>query len=380
MPNTVSNTAASRFSRRRIKQLLATISQKKITSLFGMKIVGFFDERYVLRSILERMFAAAQATKGIILIIEEERRRLEFYDAQGVDLSLASIQNLAWSIPRLQQKLPAGLDKTHVFDQQTFSVRNDFKFEKALGFKSVCFQPLSMDGQILGAVLLGNRKKSIDFTHADIARLAAEAMSAGPEIERVWLYREIRSMLINMMHAFVSTIEAKDKYTCGHSERVTNYSMQMAKLLGWKPETLDLLRISAILHDIGKIGVPETILLKPERLTENEYAIIKEHPLHGAKIVEKVPQFQSALPGILFHHERFDGRGYPHGLGGKDIPEFGRLIAVADAYDAMTGERPYRQKYSHEDAVAELKANCAKQFDPEMVEVFLQSYPTTGRG
>jgi HD-GYP domain-containing protein (c-di-GMP phosphodiesterase class II) len=374
MSNTVSNAAASRFSQRRIKQLLATIAQKKTTSLFGMKIVGFFDEREVLRSILERLFEAAQASKGVILIIEEERQRLEFYEAKGVDLSLTSIRNLAWSIPRLQQILPAGLDKTHVFEKQSFSDRTDFQFEKALGFKSLCFQPLSMDGQILGAVLLGNRKKSVDFSHSDIAHLAAEAMSAGPEIERVWLYRELKSMLMNMMHAFVSTIEAKDRFTCGHSERVTQYSIQMANLLGWKPETLDVLRMSAILHDIGKIGVPETILLKPDRLTETEYAIIKDHPLHGAKIIEQVPQFQSALPGILFHHERFDGRGYPHGLGGTDIPEFGRLIAVADAYDAMTGERPYRQRHSHEDAVVELKANCTKQFDPRMVDVFLQSY------
>ncbi|MCK5242848.1 HD domain-containing protein [bacterium] len=378
MSKIVSNSATSRFSQRRIKQLLATIARKKITSLFGMKVVGFFDERYVLRSILDRLFEAAQATKGIILVIEEERQRLEFYEARGVDLSLASIQNLAWSIQRLQQTLPAGLDKTHVFAEQTLAAGNDFQFEKALGFKSLCFQPLSMDGQILGAVLLGNRKKSIDFTHADVAHLAAEAMSAGQELERAWLYRELKSMLINMMHAFVSTIEAKDKYTCGHSERVTKYSLQMATLLGWKPETLDLLRMSAILHDIGKIGVPEAILLKPEKLTESEYSIIKNHPIHGAHIVDKVPQFQAALPGILFHHERFDGRGYPHGLGGKDIPEFGRLIAVADAYDAMTGERPYRQCYSHEDAVAEVKANCIKQFDPEMVEVFLQSRNSRG--
>jgi len=374
MPDLLSAYTSTHFNRRKIKQLLSVKEQKKFFNLLGVKLSGFLDEKYILHSILEQLYQAARATIGIILMLEEEKQHFIFYDAIGINLSESSIRNLAWSLKRQYHNLPAGLDKVHLFDVQTFTKRSDFIFEKSIGFRSLYFQPLGMEGQILGAVLLGNRQETINFSQEDVRRVAGVALTAGAQLERIWLYRELQSMVINMIHAFVSTIEAKDKYTCGHSERVTNYSLKMASLLGWKKEIQDVLRMSAILHDIGKIGVPEAILMKSGSLTEWEYSIIKCHPENGAHIVEKVPQFQYVLPGILFHHERYDGKGYPHGLGGQEIPEFGRLIAVADAYDAMTGERPYRKGLQHEQAIQELQANCGKQFDPEMVEVFLQAY------
>jgi HD-GYP domain-containing protein (c-di-GMP phosphodiesterase class II) len=129
-----------------------------------------------------------------------------------------------------------------------------------------------------------------------------------------------------------------------------------------------------MLHDIGKIGVPEAILLKPAGLTEEEYSVIKCHPENGARIIGKVPQLAPTLTGILFHHEHYDGTGYPHGLQGMEIPAAGRLIAVADAYDAMTGERPYRKSMLPEAALAELRLNSGAQFDPEMVNAFFAAF------
>ncbi|MBN1595434.1 HD-GYP domain-containing protein [candidate division FCPU426 bacterium] len=362
-----------RLTARTLKEWLAPDGHRDFFNLFGLKVLGNIDELAVLKSILERLARAAQATLGVVLMIEEEKNRLAFYHAIGMSFSAHAIRNVAWSLSRQQQHFTQGLDKTYIFDCQSFARRQDFNFEKSLGFKSLIFQPLGVEGQILGAVLLGNQRHTGDFSGPDIERLVEEALLIGPELERIWLYRELHGMIMNMMRAFISTIEAKDRYTCGHSERVTAYCLKIGQRLGWSQERLDILRISAMLHDIGKIGVPESILLKPDKLTEEEYAIIKSHPLNGTRIIEQVPQFQNALPGILCHHERFDGNGYPLGLGGKEIPEFGRLLAVTDAYDAMTGERPYRQKLSHSQAVAELRQNRGKQFDPQLVDVFLEA-------
>lgn len=170
-------------------------------------------------------------------------------------------------------------------------------------------------------------------------------------------------------------IDARDSYTAGHSERVTILSVAIGKELGLSSDELAILEVAALFHDVGKLGIPDNILNKPGKLTEAEYSKIKEHPVIGVNILRNIDFLQPALDIIQHHHERFSGHGYPDGIQGMDIPLGARIIAVADTYDAITSDRPYRKGLSHLEAVEELQKFKGKQFDPVIVEAFLQIDP-----
>jgi len=171
-----------------------------------------------------------------------------------------------------------------------------------------------------------------------------------------------------------NTIDAKDKYTHGHSKRVADYCIAVAKQLGFSKVHIRNLQIGALLHDIGKIGIKDEIIKKTTKLTEEEYQEIKAHPSIGAEIVSPVDFLFDKMPMIKHHHEKYDGTGYPDGLKGDEIPIEARIISIADAYDAITSERPYRKGLSHKKAVEELKRGAGTQFDPEIVKVFLSLF------
>jgi len=186
------------------------------------------------------------------------------------------------------------------------------------------------------------------------------------------LYQNLKDFLLNVIKTLVSSIEAKDAYTRGHSERVRNLCLMMAEGLELEPGEKEVLSWSALLHDIGKLGVPEDILTKPGRLTEDEYTILKEHPERGFRILAPIEQLRDSLDGIRYHHERIDGTGYPFGLKGGEIPLHARIIAVADTYDAMTSRRAYRPQLSDELTIAEMKRVGGTQLDPDIVELFVR--------
>ncbi len=182
----------------------------------------------------------------------------------------------------------------------------------------------------------------------------------------------INSMYVRSIDALIKALEAKDFYTRGHSQRVTMYSVAIGKSMHLPEEQIELLRQAAVLHDLGKIGVREEILNKPGKLTEEEFKEITLHPEVAIRILEPIPFFRPLLPAILHHHERFDGRGYPRGLAGNDIPMESRIMAIADTFDAMTSTRAYRNALSLEAANAEILRCSAAQFDPEIVPVFME--------
>ena len=167
-------------------------------------------------------------------------------------------------------------------------------------------------------------------------------------------------------------IEARDPYSSGHAARVTAIAEVVAARLGWDEEQIDVLRIGAALHDIGKGEVPDTVLRKPGPLDEDEFDLVRAHPAKGAEMVGLVGTWRAAVPCVLHHHERWDGSGYPTGSAGADIPPEARVLAVADAFDAMTSDRPYRPALAQARAVAELERCAGTQFDPEVVAVFVE--------
>ncbi|MBU1234282.1 MAG: response regulator [Proteobacteria bacterium] len=212
----------------------------------------------------------------------------------------------------------------------------------------------------------------IDELRAKIQRIFRERsllaeLGRSKEKERLFFLRLVESL--------ATSLNEKDKYTHGHARRVTNLSLQLAEHLNDTTMDLELLRLSGMLHDIGKIGVPDSILLKVGRLTEEEFAIIKKHPDQGARILRPMGfngRMNNIVHIIRHHHERFDGKGYPDGLVGEAIPLYSRIIAVADSYDAMTSDRPYRKSMNYRDALAEIEKNAGRQFDPVLAEKFVE--------
>lgn len=183
---------------------------------------------------------------------------------------------------------------------------------------------------------------------------------------------EDKNIIEQSLKTFSNFIDAKDTYTRGHSDRVAYFSCQLAKKLKLPERDIELIYYTALLHDVGKMGVPDAILLKPAKLSEDEFEVIKTHTTNGAEILQDFTAIPGIAEGALYHHERFDGKGYPTGLSGEDIPLLARIICVADSYDAMSSNRSYRSKLDQELILKELKDNAGKQFDPDIVEAMLK--------
>jgi HD-GYP domain-containing protein (c-di-GMP phosphodiesterase class II) len=209
------------------------------------------------------------------------------------------------------------------------------------------------------------------FSEKDIYYLNFLVDKASSSIENLALYENIYENLFSTLYAFVEAIEARDPYTKQHSASVSGYAISIARKNGCSQEEIAKLNISANLHDIGKIGIPDNILLKPGQLTDVEYEIIKEHPVIGSNIIGHLGMWTDEQGIIRHHHERFDGKGYPDNLKGEDIPFLARILSVADVYDALTTDRSYRQRMSGDDAAKIIKENSGSQFDPTIVDVFL---------
>jgi len=191
---------------------------------------------------------------------------------------------------------------------------------------------------------------------------------------RAWnqrLFQENEELLVGTVKSLARALEVRDAYTSGHSDRVAAIGRILAHEAGMSADACDRLHLTGLLHDIGKVGVPDHVLNKPGRLTADEYSIIKEHVTIGYGILKHIPSLKNALPGVLHHHEAYDGQGYPDGLSGNDIPLDARILAVADAYDAMTSCRPYRRGLPHERAVQILQEESGKQFDSAIVSGFM---------
>jgi len=184
--------------------------------------------------------------------------------------------------------------------------------------------------------------------------------------------RAQRELLSGAVEALVSAIEAKDVYTAGHSQRVADMACQVAIELGWDGQAIEELRLGAILHDIGKIGINLKILNKPDSLDPEETEVVRQHTLIGARILSSIPGCEEVVRTVLYHHERWDGRGYPTGLAGTAIPAAARIVGIADVYDALTSERSYRPAFPHEKAVEIMERNRGKMFDPDLLDVFLR--------
>jgi HD-GYP domain-containing protein (c-di-GMP phosphodiesterase class II) len=182
-----------------------------------------------------------------------------------------------------------------------------------------------------------------------------------------------RELFVGTVKSLAAAIDGKDPYTRGHSERVSRFSVAIAQRLGLPDDEVEKIRISALLHDVGKIGIDDKILKKPASLTDEEYEIMKQHPQKGFKIMSHIPALKEFLPGMYMHHEMINGQGYPQGLKGDEIPIMARIVAVADTFDAMTTDRPYQKAMKFEDAVSRIETLVGTRYDAQVVAAFVEA-------
>lgn len=231
--------------------------------------------------------------------------------------------------------------------------------------------PLVSDDRLVGVIFGGDKIDGSHISSIDSKLCSSLANSLAIFLQNLMLYEDMQAMFMGTLHALTSSIDAKDSYTHGHSERVALMSRELARAAKMDDHLCERVYIAGLVHDVGKIGVPEAVLCKPGPLTDEEFGLIKLHPVIGARILRDIRQMSDLIPGVLYHHERWDGRGYPHGLRGEGIPLMGRLIGLADAFDAMSSNRTYRRSMKLEQVRDEIRRCAGRQFDPRLAEIFV---------
>ncbi|MDX9858311.1 MAG: response regulator [candidate division Zixibacteria bacterium] len=238
--------------------------------------------------------------------------------------------------------------------------------------KSLISQPILIHKRLHGVINLLIISRFDRVRPGELDALSILTNSAASVIANNLLYEDVQQSYMQAIRALANAIEARDACTAGHTDRVSKLAMLVARRIGWTGEAIDNLVVGCMLHDIGKIGVPDSILNKADRLTPEELETMTSHPMVGLKIIRGIDLLKPAIPYISAHHERYDGNGYPRGLAGEEIPIEGRLLAVVDTFDAILSDRPYRKGAPLKVAVDELINNRGTQFDPTLVDVFLQ--------
>lgn len=328
----------------------------------GQAVNSSLDLKATLQKVLDHACEILGAPVASVMLLEPDGKHLTIRLARGLSADVVSKTKVRLGeriSGRVAQQgeaimLPRGVDE------------NGAEHAAAL-----CV-PLKVDNKVVGVLNVRARQDTEEFTREDLDLAARLASISATALENAELHDELQHLLLDSITALANSIDARDPYTRGHSDRVTEYSVLLAERLGFTFDELERLRLAALLHDIGKIRIPDHILNKPGRLTDDEFDEMKRHPVYGVGIMLPVRAFRPLLPYMLHHHERFDGLGYPDRKQGNEIPLPARIICVADCFDAMTSDRPYRKGMPVEIAIEELRKGQGTQFDPECVDAFLE--------
>jgi len=336
----------------------------------GLAINSTMESENIFRLIVDTTMTSLNADIGYIIIHDKQKDLLRVDTLVGHDalpngdvyVPIKDSSVSGWVISNAKPLLISDINETPQFDR--FS---------ALGYerKTLICAPLTVKDDVIGTITVVNKNDGSTYTNEDLELLSTIAAQASIAIHNATLYEEQKKTYLNTIHALVSAIEASDSYTRGHSERVTKYSVTIAKKIGLSAERLKIMERAAILHDIGKIGINISLLHKVERLNAEDIANLQMHPEIGMRILEPIEFLHDIRICIGQHHERFDGKGYPNGIHGDDLLLESRILAIADAFDAMTSDRPYRKALSLDIALKELADHAGTQFDPAIVPVFV---------
>lgn len=328
------------------------------------------DLNRLFERVLDQIFELVPAHNGAILLGDAATSRLEpAHMRKGRD----EHEHVTISSTIVQRAYEQG-EALLVFDAADDSRLGHGQSIILHNIASAMCTPLQVHDETLGVLYVDTRGTTNAFTEGDLELLVALAGPAAIAIKNAQYVDKLECAYQGTLVMTANAIEARDHYTVGHTWRVTNFALAIARELGWDDEKLRECEMGGVLHDVGKIAIDDAILRKPGGLNDDEYEKMKVHPERGARMMQDVPALAPLIPYALYHHERYDGKGYPFGLAGEEIPIEGRLIAVADTFDAMTSNRPYRKGLSPEIAVAELEKGKGTQFDPEIVDAMVRAY------
>ncbi len=344
--------------------------QKRLAAIYEANqiISSERDLKRLFARVMEQVLSLVPAHNGVILLKDDRTGEIvtEYVHSGEGGPVVVSTTIVSRALERAEAVL-------------THNAANDDRFESgasiiAQNIASAMCVPLMHQHETLGVIYVDTRGARNAFADSDLQLLSALAAPASIAIKNAQYVARVERAYQDTLVVLANAIELRDHYTVGHTWRVTNFAAEMARTLGWDEERLRVCQMGGVLHDIGKIAVPDAVLRKPGGLAEDEFAQMKVHPERGARLMQDVESLAPLIPYALYHHERYDGNGYPFGLAGENIPLEGRLLAVADTFDAMTSNRPYRKGLDPEIALAELERGKNTQFDPACVDALLTAY------
>ena len=346
----------------------------RLSTLYEMGLVinSTMELKNLFNLLLHKALESLHAEVGYILLYDKKSNSLKIGDVLGVP---GSFYDPEMNIPLI----PGGVSQWVIENREPLLIKQiedarEFARMSKLGFArdSVMCAPLFTQNEVIGTITIANRQDESRFYEEDLEILSTIAAQASVAIKNASLYEEQQVTYLSTVQALVSTIEASDPYTRGHSERVTRYSTAIANKLNLTESTFKDLEQAAILHDIGKIGIDDSLLHKVDALSLDDVDRLRQHPLIGMRILEPI-HFMSRIREIIGqHHERFDGSGYPLGISGDKLLLESRILSVADSYDAMTSDRPYRNAMPADVALSEIEVHAGTQFDPEVTKTFVE--------
>lgn len=332
-------------------------------------ITSSLDVRTIRQGAIEAAARLMNADAASLLLVDPINEELYFEVATGDQGEKLKVVRL-----RMCEGI-AGWVATNGQGAVVDDVPNDPRFFPVADYvssyetRNLIAVPVCIKGKTLGVLQAVNRKEGT-FREEDLLLFQALANQVAIAIENSNLYKQMHDTFEEVTYAFADALEKRDAYTGGHTARVRQYSLMIGRRLDLSEDEMECLALASILHDIGKIGVADYILQKQGRLVDQEFTDMCRHPQLAVEILELIGAMRPLLPTIRSHHERFDGQGYPDGIAGEDIPLTARIISVADAFDAMTTDRPYRKALSHAAALQELSLHSGSQFDPRVVAAF----------
>jgi response regulator RpfG family c-di-GMP phosphodiesterase len=351
--------------------LSENIRMRALMPLFEVskEIIGEVDTKKLFKLLVDTTVKEASADRVCLALVDDETGSLRVKEAYGASPEY---------IDKFENVYSKELSEIIYKDIKPVLISPDAQLppelEKAVKIQDIAYGvcvPLSIRGKITGLLSVCRTSKDSPFTSSDIELVSVLSGQAAAAIENAHLYEKLEQSYLSMMVALSCVVEARDLYTDKHMKDIAEYSVDIASKMGLAEDEIENIRKAALLHDLGKISIPDHILMKPGKLSEEEIEIIKKHPENGAKIIEPVEPLRNARDIIKYHQECYDGSGYPEGLKGETIPLGARIIAVADAFGAMTTDRPYRKALTIEEAVKEIKRCSGTQFDPDIVEKFI---------
>ena len=353
------------------QHLSRQVNNLRVIHGFGENLMQFTERESIIDFVLVSMIQAFGA--DVVALLMPVKRRFEFHLSSTRKMAASFSENIIHTVTQnlpVQIKVPRHRIKT--IQRMGAKSKQSFLKQRILKHNSYQVCPLWSHEKWIGAIYIGSSKKNI-FDKNTKTQLTSIARQTGISLMNARLYEEIKENHLRTIKALAIAVDAKDKYTRGHSENVMKYAVAITEEMGILDSRINEdLQNAALLHDIGKIGVPGNILNKPGKLTPEEFnGTMKKHAETGATIIQEVPFLQDIVPLILHHHERYDGNGYPNGLKGDKIPVGARILTVADSFEAMTSDRPYRKALSREKAIEQLIVNRGTQFDPYIVDIFM---------